>query len=203
VSVLQNCEDLASLLEYPKSGLLSIASSCSSALESSVPDTAAAIRRFAEVIGQLDQNQREEAYAQTFDLNPARCLDLGYQIFGETYKRGAFLVKMKQTVAAHDVACGAELWDHLPVVLRLLPRLRGDEDAGALVSEVVLPAVEKILRTFDDDLFGYRSLLEGLKTALMVDFGITHVEPPRSAELAESEGRGRRLPMFPGFHPPS
>jgi len=203
MSAFQSYEGLGRLLEYPSAGLLGMAMGCATALEATVPDAATSVRQFAGAAGQLDQNQREEAYAQIFDLNPARCLDLGYQIFGETYKRGAFLVKMKQTVLAHQVDCGAELWDHLPVVLKLLPRLRADEDAAALVGEVVLPAVEKILRTFEDDPFGYRSLLEAIKTTLMVDFGITHVEPPRSAELAESEGRGRRLPMFPGFHPPS
>lgn len=95
-------------------------------------------------MGNADVRDLEERYAAVFDFNPARTLDLGYQLFGETYKRGVFLVMMKESVLAHEIDTGSELPDHLPSVLRLLADLAPEEEPRELAEEVILPAVEKI-----------------------------------------------------------
>lgn len=192
---------LAELLDYPTPSLPEAARQAISCARERCPDAAPALVTFERHVSGRDVRDLEEGYAAVFDFSPARSLDLGYQLFGETYKRGVFLVKMKEAVRAHDIDPGAELPDHLPVVLRLLGSLFPEEEPGALVEEVILPTVEKVLRSFEDDAGGYRSALSAVKAALMADFAITHVEPPRPAEGPATTGR--KLPVFPGFDPPT
>lgn len=192
---------LADLLDYPTAALAGAAVQAVSESRERCPAAAPALLAFERHVAGRDVRDLEERYAAVFDFSPARALDLGYQLFGETYKRGVFLVKMKDAVRAHSIDPGAELPDHLPVVLRLLAALSPEEEPGALVEEVILPAVEKVLRSFEDDAGGYRSALSAVKAALMSSYGVAHVEPPRPAESPAATGR--KLPVFPGFHPPT
>lgn len=198
----QTYELFARLLDYPAAPLAAMARQCKERVSARSAPAESALAQFEESAALLDTKEAEERYAAVFDFSPERTLDLGYQLFGETYKRGVFLVKMKEATREHDIACGAELPDHLPNVLRLLAALRPDQEPKELTEEVILPGVEKILRTFEGDGQSYRYVLLALKDVLMTDFGIDHVELPRTAESLAPAG-GRRLPVFPGFHPPS
>jgi nitrate reductase delta subunit len=195
-------ELLAELLEYPEPDLLDAAERCQRALAGRGPEVAALLTRFAAAVAGKDGDELEELYARTFDLNPARCLDLGYQVFGETYRRGSFLVKMKGATSRHGVDPGVELADHLPIVLRLIPRLSPEDEPRDLVSEVVVPALNKVLSSFEDEGGGYRMLLEATLRVLMIDFGVEHVAS-LPAGLDGGGSGGRHLPVFPGFNPPS
>lgn len=195
-------ELFARLLEYPRTPLAAAARVCAERVSGRSIAAATRLLLFERVARETELDEMEERYAAVFDLSPARTLDLGYQLFGETYKRGVFLVKMKEAVRAHGVDAGSELADHLPVVLRLLAVLSSEDDPRGLVAEVILPSIEKIIRTFDDDGQGYRDVLISLKAALMDDWGIDRVELPPCAE-SPLAGGGKRLPMFPGFNPPS
>lgn len=193
---------LAELLEYPTDGTVATSRLAAMFLEARCREAARLVRAFSGWVEGAETTDLEERYAAVFDFHPARTLDLGYQIFGETYKRGLFLVRMKECVAAHAVDAGSELPDHLPTLLRLLAELGADEEPRDLVEEVILPCVEKILRTFEADEPGYRAVLAAVKALLMADFGVTHVEPPPPIDEAASSATGFRLPVFPGFHPP-
>lgn len=193
-------EDLAEILSYPTPSLGDAIARAKTALAARSPRTSEAaesLARLEQSLSPMDPGEREELYARTFDLNEARALDLGWQLFGETYKRGAFLVKMKTTVLAHGVDPGSELYDHLPVVLRLLPRLEASELPRDLVEEVILPSLGKILATFEAEApGGYREALFATQTALLADFDIDHVPPLPIAPPAAPPGR--RLPMIQG-----
>lgn len=193
---------LAEMLCYPTDSTLATARLAAMFLEVRCPEAARLVRGFARDIDGSETTDLEERYAAVFDFHPARTLDLGYQIFGETYKRGLFLVRMQESVTAHGVEIGSELPDHLPTLLRLLAELDADEEPRDLVEEVILPCVEKILRTFEEGESGYRDVLLAVKALLMADFGVTHVEPPPPIDEMASSSTGFRLPVFPGFHPP-
>ncbi|MFO0590039.1 MAG: hypothetical protein U0441_21025 [Polyangiaceae bacterium] len=194
---------LAELLQYPTDSTLATARLAAMFLEVRCPEAANLVRGFARELEGSDTRDLEERYAAVFDFHPARTLDLGYQIFGETYKRGVFLVRMKEAVAAHAVEIGSELPDHLPTLLRLLVELEANEEPRDLVVEVILPCVEKILRTFEEGESGYRAVLAAVKALLMSDYDVTHVEPPPPIDEAASSATGFRLPVFPGFHSPA
>lgn len=193
---------LAELCEYPTSRTPATAKLCAMFLEDRCPEAALHVRALLRKIERADVRELQERYSAVFDFAPTRTLDLGYQLFGETYKRGVFLVKMKESVLAHELDAGAELPDHLPTVLRLLADLAPEEEPKDLAEEVILPCVEKVLRSFEDDAGGYRSVLAGVKALLMADFGVTHVEPPRGMMEEPASSTGFKLPMFPGFNPP-
>lgn len=90
-----------------------------------------------------DEPAAQELYVQTFEFNPACTLELGWHLFGETYERGEFLVKMRGELRRHGVEETSELPDHLTHILRLIGRMEHGE-AALLAGESVLPALEKI-----------------------------------------------------------
>ena len=177
-------ELLAKLLEYPAPGLLAVAERCRAQLATRSADAAEKVDVFAAYAAGVDVRDLEELYARTFDLNPAASMDLGFQLFGESYKRGIFLVKMKRAVRAHDVDAGSELPDHLPVMLRLLARLTDDEDPRSLVDEVILPTVTKVLEAFGKTENPYVSLLRAVVSLLCTDFRVDAIqELPHAIEM--------------------
>jgi len=203
VSRAESYRLFSELIAYPTADLLASAERCRALIAGRSPAAAGSLDGFISAIRGRSRSELEELYARGFDLNPTRCLDLGYQIFGETYKRGSFLVKMKEAARAHGVDPGTELPDHLPVVLRLLPLLGPEEDPVELGTEVVLPVIEKLLKSFEDDEGGYRSLFRALEQLMLGDYGIEVAPPLPFAAPRDGEGAPRKLPMFPGFNPPT
>lgn len=85
----------------------------------------------------------EEAYVAAFDFDPASTLELGWHLYGEDYRRGEFLVRMRQLLREHGVEEEGLLPDHMALALRLLPKL-SEEEAVNLVHQSVLPALAKV-----------------------------------------------------------
>ena len=71
---------------------------------SDVPEAAKEISAFGAFIEQHDLWEVEEAFTQTFDVNPACALDIGWHLFGEEYARGMFLVRMREELRKHGLA---------------------------------------------------------------------------------------------------
>lgn len=111
----------------------------------------------------------EELYVCTFDVQSICCLDVGYVMFGEDYRRGQFMAQLKMLEKARGIACGSELPDFLPNILRLLPRLDNNE-AQTLVETIVAPAIDKMLAGFATDGNIYREPLAALREVIKEDF---------------------------------
>lgn len=167
---------LAEVLQYPGPDLVAVAEDCRRALAELSKEAAGEVEAFLGWAAGSDEAEREELYARSFDLHPPHCLDLGYQLFGESYKRGAFLVRVQAAVREHHVPQGPELGDHLTVVLQLLEALPEDE-ARALADEAALPVLDKVLGAFADRDNPYRHLLEAARALLMARFQISQVGP--------------------------
>lgn len=168
---------LAELLEYPTPGLLGAVGEARARVAGDA--LARALERFEAFVAESEPTGLEETYTRTFDICAPCCMDVGYQLFGENYTRGAFLVRMKQETRAHRVDPGSELPDHLPVVLRLLGRLRDDEDPAGLVGEAILPAMNKMTAALPGD-GPYGTLLDGIADWLASGYQIDRlsVGPP-------------------------
>ncbi|MCZ7680358.1 MAG: molecular chaperone TorD family protein [Sandaracinaceae bacterium] len=139
---------LADALEYPEDedhGTRLAAAAMR--LAEPAPAVASAVARLAAALDEGGLEHLQELYTQSFDLNPAASLDIGWHLFGESYKRGAFLVGLRQDLREHELAEGSELPDHLPCVLRLLAELEDGEHAELLLRSCVAPALIAILRT--------------------------------------------------------
>jgi nitrate reductase delta subunit len=84
----------------------------------------------------------QERYVETFDLNPACALDVGWHLYGETPERGAFLSRLREDLARAGVEERGDLPDHLPTLLRLIPR--EDDQAASALADLIAPAVTRL-----------------------------------------------------------
>jgi nitrate reductase delta subunit len=160
---------VARLLSYPDGETLENVTAGRALLALTYPEAAAPLGGFSVGIAGLTPGALEELYVGTFDVQAACCLDVGYAMFGEDYKRGQCMAQLKILHAKHGVDCGSELPDFLPNVLKLLPRLAYG-DAAELTRMVVVPAVEKMLGGFDGDSNPYRFVLELTRDLLKRDY---------------------------------
>lgn len=130
---------LAEGLRYPTPGHLgSLKVSINQLAEGNVKD---AYSQFIERIECLNLAAWEELHTRTLDLNPPGAPYIGYQVWGDSYQRGAFMSMMNRAIEANQIDSEGELPDHLIPVLRLMDQL--DEPFPEL-EEVLAPAVARI-----------------------------------------------------------
>jgi len=152
-------EELAILFRYPGADYRQHIEECRCAAESESSDAAARLREFSAALEGLSNEDLQELYTRTFDLNPLCTLEIGWQLYGEEYRRGEFLVEMREQLAGYGVAETGELPDHLTHALALLARLEADE-AAAFASLYVLPALDKMRTAWTKHRNAFAGLLE-------------------------------------------
>lgn len=154
---------LARCLEYPGPDLAAAAA-------------AAGVDEFAAWVAAVAPGAAEELYVRTFDLQAPCCLEVGWHLFGETYKRGAFLVRLRLAHRAHGLTEGTELPDHLANVLRLLGRLGPEEEPESLAGEAILPAIARMQAVLPPG-SPYRPLLFAIAARVAADHGVAAASP--------------------------
>jgi nitrate reductase molybdenum cofactor assembly chaperone len=159
-------EILASSLEYPGEDWNPRLERCKQWLTIREPDFAVEFIRFRRKVKDLSIDKLQELYTQTFDLNPVCTLDIGYHVFGENYKRGELLAKLSETEAPYELGQANQLPDHLPVLLRLLAKLEDEELRLALIGEILIPALGKMLEALSQTDNPFRDLIEVISNAL-------------------------------------
>ncbi len=75
---------------------------------------------FLTKIKSLSLSEQEELYTRTLDLSPLAAPYVGYQIWGESYKRGEFMAALNRELKAHEIDLEGELPDHLRPILQYL-----------------------------------------------------------------------------------
>ncbi|MCH7514371.1 MAG: hypothetical protein IH947_10590 [Bacteroidetes bacterium] len=103
---------------------------------------------FTNFVEKASLHTLEELFTRSFEVQAVTTLDLGYLLFGDDYKRAELLVNLNREHNEVNNDCGHELPDHLPNVLRLLPKLNDNELRNELVNLIVAPAMMKILDDF-------------------------------------------------------
>lgn len=98
---------------------------------------------FLQLLGQLTLGEWEELHTRTLDLNPEFAPYLGYQMWGDSYKRGSLMSQLNRDMRSVQVDLGGELPDHLMPVLRYLDRT--NEPIPELV-DILEQALEKMIR---------------------------------------------------------
>jgi len=135
---------LIPLLSYPTPAMPAAAAACHAAIGAGHEQASAWLRAFAEGAALRSQQELEEEYTAAFDLDPGCALDLGWHLFGDDRRRGAFLAKLQGEMDRAGVAPGQQLPDHLTHVLALLERM--DETAAdRFAVSCVIPAVRQIV----------------------------------------------------------
>lgn len=125
-------EHFATCISYPGDQLSTVLHRLRESTGSSQP----LLERFARNIEALSATEREELYTHTFDINPTASLEVGWQVYGEQYERGTFLVRMRALLREHGIRESGELPDHLSHVLQLLAKLPSTERTAFIRSHV-------------------------------------------------------------------
>jgi nitrate reductase molybdenum cofactor assembly chaperone NarJ/NarW len=139
------------LLEYPTPSLLQQAKECAEQLRVVHRDAANRLEEFCRIAEELPTSRMEELYTSTFDMQPVCYPYVGYHLYGESYKRGAFMARLNEGYHQYGFSAGNELPDHVAIVLRFLAQgpLGRDGDFGrALLCEGLVPTLEKMAGTF-------------------------------------------------------
>lgn len=136
----------ADLLDYPAAGLAGKAAECAALIGATAPEAVTLLHDFRDFARDTPIGKLEELYSGFFDLNPICHPYVGYQLFGENYKRSSFLLGLKKryNAEAFEPGSASEIPDRLSIVLRFVAHSRGGEDTRDLVREGLLPALERM-----------------------------------------------------------
>lgn len=149
-------EGLSGLLEFPGAESAARALALPALLRERYPDAALEVELFLDAIPKQTIDL-QELHTRTFDVQSLTTLDIGYVLFGDDYKRGALLSNLRREHVQAGNDCGNELADHLPNVLRLIPKLKDRELRQELVRELLVPALMLMIREFDPERIGKKN----------------------------------------------
>ena len=161
---------LASLFSYPEKELAKTVVEIRTIIINNYPENKENIDAFLSFIEETPIEKQSEYFIRTFDVQALCYLDIGYILFGEDYKRGEFLVNMRNEHNKANNDCGSELADHLPNMLKLLPKIADRNFAEELAYCIMIPALKEMLKNFKDDNNVYRKNLTTLLNIMEIDF---------------------------------
>ncbi len=152
VNTLSDYSQLSKLFLYPqndeyRSEMLKI----EHYLMESNPGAALALKPFIDFVERSSIVEMQELFLRSFDVQAITTLDIGFILFGEDYKRGKLLVHLNEEHRKAGNDCETELSDHLPNLLRLLPKMQDEEMRAEIAIFLLLPAVEKMISEFSID----------------------------------------------------
>lgn len=159
-------ESLGRLLRYPDETFHERLATCRSRVKQADPKAAEEVEQFAEGVEGLSIEQLQELATRTFDLNPVCSLEVGWQLFGEEYSRGTFLVAMRNLLRENGVKESVELPDHLTHILPLLDRLES-HDRVQFNDKYLKPALTKMLAAFEGKQTAYVHVLRACDAMLL------------------------------------
>lgn len=120
-------------------------------LSINLPESTEVMKPFMEFISSSTLGEIQELFLRSFDIQAITTLDIGFILFGEDYKRGQLLVHLNMEHREAGNICHIELSDHMPNVLRLLPKMKDDTLRMEIATRLLAPAVVKMLAEFDPE----------------------------------------------------
>lgn len=117
------------------------------------------MENFLSQIGSRELSEWEELHTATLDLSPKFVPYVGHAVWGENYRRGAFMADMSRALREAGLDLFGELPDHLDPILRYLDSV---DDPLADLVEVLPQALMRMTRELAkaDKTNPYRHVLE-------------------------------------------
>lgn len=147
---------VAELFDFPGPELAPRGRALLDFLREDYPDAALEVEQFLDAIPERTLDL-QELHTRTFDVQAMTTLDIGYVLFGDDYKRGALLSNLNQEHSRAQNDCRGELADHLPNLLRLIPKLKDQDLLEELVREILVPALMLMIREFEPERIGKKN----------------------------------------------
>jgi nitrate reductase molybdenum cofactor assembly chaperone NarJ/NarW len=142
----------ADILDYPAPGLAGKAAECATLVGVAQPEAAALLQSFGRFAEENSLGKLQEVYSGFFDLNSICHPYVGYQLFGENYKRSVFLIELQKAYRAEGFeASASEIADRLSIVLRFVAQSKGGEDIDELLNRGLLPALARMTTKPESD----------------------------------------------------
>lgn len=131
-----------------------------------LPDTPgrAEYTAFLQGLRPLSQGELEELYTRTLDLSPEFAPYLGFQMWGDSYKRGSFMSQLSKAMLENEINRDGELPDHLVPVLRYLEQV---PEPVPELAQILEPALDKMVHKLqqEDPANPYLHLLQAVRLA--------------------------------------
>ena len=166
---------LANLFRYPDNDYITHVNKCADMLKEYYPQAYEKLEPFVKGINSKSIVEIEELFGKTFHIQAICYLDLGYVLYAEDYKRGDFLVQMKNEQRKVGNDCGVELADNLPNALTLLPLLEDDDFREELSVRMYIPALETMLKEFDSSRIKLKDKVRKKKQKVILQEGIENI----------------------------
>ncbi|HAI69059.1 MAG TPA: nitrate reductase molybdenum cofactor assembly chaperone [Gammaproteobacteria bacterium] len=143
---------LSSLLDYPTLEIAEQTRECIDILKTAYPQSVEQMTRFLSFLEETPSGRLEEIYTATFDINPACHIFAGHILFGESFKRGAFMAGLTDEYQNHAFDTSKELADHIPLLLKFIGTLEQDDAlTKELLSDCLIPVFQKMNANFKED----------------------------------------------------
>jgi nitrate reductase molybdenum cofactor assembly chaperone NarJ/NarW len=139
----------ADVLDYPTPHVFSQLRELSRRIAANNSDDAPLIQQFEAALNGMSLSQVQEIYTSSFDMHPDCTPNLGCHLFGEDVRRNIFMARLKERMDHAQVPTGAELPDHLSLILRLLDLTHNEDESHALVEDCLVPGVTRILSALE------------------------------------------------------
>lgn len=148
---LYKYEQIADILYYPRATFKKKVMEVQEYLDKAYPNAGQELRPFSDFVNQATQNEIEELYTRSFEVQAITAMDLGYMLFGDDYKRAKLLVSLNREIIDAGIDTQDELADHLPNVLKLLPKMKNEAILQDLIIDVIYPSLEQIMSDFNPE----------------------------------------------------
>lgn len=107
--------------------------------------------KFLTKFQRLLLSEQEELHTRTLDLTPLVAPYVGYQIWGESYKRGEFMADLSREMKAYQIDLEGELPDHLRPILQYLTASSAPLPELIEVLDQAVNTMRKSLKKTDDN----------------------------------------------------
>ncbi|MDN5869315.1 MAG: molecular chaperone TorD family protein [Nitrococcus sp.] len=133
------------ILDYPTRDLSAHIAECAEVIGDRAPASVADLESFREEVEGAPLGYLEEVHTAFFDLNPVCRPYVGYHLFGETYRRSMFMIRLKEIYAQNGFEFPKnDLPDRLSVFLSFLGTNDDNVLGRELIDEALAPTMAKM-----------------------------------------------------------
>jgi len=185
----------ADILDYPAPGLAGKAAECAALISAAQPEAAALLESFRGFAEENSLGKLQEVYSGFFDLNSICHPYVGYQLFGENYKRSVFLIGLKKAYRDEGFeATASDIPDRLSIVLRFVAHSKGGEDIDELLNRGLLPALARMTTKPESDAHQHDGPVD-----IDADTGIERAKIDDREQRMQLKGQSQGDILGPGF----